>query len=354
MSGAHTDLSKHFRFPRNNDLNLRITHKCTLPFNTLSINFEGKCFLCHCEPFLPVSIGDIESFDSFESIWNHPVAKAIQQDVSDLKYTQCAVDRCGILHNNMRKPRYAIHINIDQSCNLRCPSCRKGTIMHTDGDVFDLNHRRAIHITNLLNKFDHPCDIVMSGNGDPLASLIMRPLVYDLHLKQNQNITMFTNGLMLKHHLPKSKIISSINKYQISIDAGSKEVYESVRLGGTFDSLIENLDFLRETIDSMSHESTVLLFFCCQQKNYHDMENFIDLCNKYGFKGTITKLENWYTWEGSDYLKQDVIGNVNHQEHSMAFETLTRIYDNPETRKFLHSYLQLLVENRKKSHCLGI
>jgi MoaA/NifB/PqqE/SkfB family radical SAM enzyme len=340
-----------FAFPptisaiRNGVAKFTINNSCQMPRKFALINLRGECYICGCESLLPVSVGDIESFQSIDEIWNNPVANILQEDIDSKKFTHCAVEKCGIMKRDINLNKYHISINIDESCNLRCPSCRHNYRMHTNGSIFDTALRRANHIVNLINSFDKPCDIIMSGNGDPLASLIMRPLVYDLRLKSDQTVTLFTNGLMMKHHLPKSSILSKITKYQISIDAGSKEVYEVVRLGGNFESLIENLDYLSTIVE---RPQCVTLFFCCQQKNYHDMLNFIELCKKYNFLGVISKLENWHTWSNGGIDKfdeHDVIGNTNHPEHANVFDLLTSIY-NQFDKQYLSPQLQLLVERR--------
>lgn len=331
---------------RNGVAKFEISHSCQMPHRFTLINLRGECYICACESFLPISVGYVESFRSMDELWSNPVARIIQEDIDNKKFTHCAVEKCGIMTRDIQPKKYHISINIDESCNLRCPSCRDNYRMHTNGPLFDTYLRRANHIVNLINDFDKPCNIIMSGNGDPLASLIMRPLVYDLRLKDNQTVTLFTNGLMMKHHLPKSSILNKITKYQISIDAGSKEVYEIVRLGGNFESLIENLDYLSSIV---AKPHNVTLFFCCQQKNYHDMYNFIKLCEKYNFLGVITKLENWGTWANGTvdkFNEHDVIGNVDHPENDHVFNILSSIYNNPHTKRYLSSTIQLLVERR--------
>jgi MoaA/NifB/PqqE/SkfB family radical SAM enzyme len=162
----------------------------------------------------------------------------------------------------------------------------------------------------------------MSGNGDPLASAIMRPLIREFRPGANQTIRLFTNGLLLKKQLDDSPILDHITQYFISIDAGSAAVYERVRLGGQWSQLIANLTWLQDIANRTGAE--VLLKFVLQQDNYQDMQNFCKLCVDMGFSGVINRLEDWGTW--TNYAEHDVIGNNSHTDHLAAMYFLTSTY----------------------------
>lgn len=313
--------------PRNVDLKYQITNHCNFPSKTLVVDWHGYCFVCACEAWLPITVGKIESFQKLSDIWHSDVARAIQTDINQKKYSHCAVDRCGILNGDRIQDPYYISINIDPSCNLKCPSCRKDSIMYTRGPEFEEKLAQVNHLMHLIEEFEEPCHIVMSGNGDPLASNIMRPLVHDFRIRDNHTVRLFTNGLLLKKQLPKSSIVKNITQYFISIDAGSAQVYERVRLGGQFANLLENFEYLRSVVDETGAE--VLLKFVLQQANYLDMQNFIDLCNRFGFDGVINRLEDWGTWD--DFQREDVIGNSSHPDHTAAISELKQIYSRYST-----------------------
>lgn len=310
--------------PRNGSLGFVVENHCNSPSRVLVIDWKGDCFVCTCEAWLPISIGKVTQFTDLQHVWQDPVARQLQQDIDHGKFTHCAVDRCGVIDRPIMQGPYLVSINIDESCNLSCPSCRKQAIMITSGPEFEKKLSQVNHIVDLLQRFDQPCQIVMSGNGDPLASAIMRPLIHRYQPRDNHRIRLFTNGLLLKKQLTDSPIRNHINQYFISIDAGSALVYERVRLGGSWDRLIENFDWLRDQVSQQP--ASVLLMMVVQQQNYHDIPNFCELVIRYGFAGSITYLEDWGTW--TDFAAQDVIGNTAHPEHESAITVLTRAYQN--------------------------
>ena len=306
-------------YPRGKDWP-QITNVCERPFKTVTISPEGECFLCICDAWLPISAGNISSFDSLDEIWNNPQANIIQQDIVDKTYKNCAVEHCGILEHNIQQPTYRINYCADDSCNLTCPSCRRSMINYTSGDVFDKRIDKVKHFLKLLENFDKPLSIILIGNGDPLASLIMRPLVLNWTPKIDQKVILFTNGLLIKKLLPESKVLPNISEFQISIDAGSKEVYEQVRRPGKFENLIENLDWLAI---NRPVGAKVTLKFTLSAVNSADIINFAELCARYKFDGSITKLDDWKTFD--DFGSQDVIGNLTHPLHHVAIEQLRAV-----------------------------
>lgn len=289
--------------PRGRHYNEPITHSCQIPYKSLTIDLNGNCFICVCDGWLPIPVGRIQDFSSLEDIWNCTIAQTLQKDINNKKFTWCAVKHCGITERNLIVEEYQILLNIDESCNLACPSCRQAQILHTEGPEFQRKVDQTIHFIRLLENFHKPVKLTLSGNGDPFASLIVRSLITDYQPLSQHKIKLHTNGLLLKKLLPKSKLLPHISEYLISVDAGSAEVYADVRRPAQWESLIENLDFLCTL--AKEHKSAVFLNFCYQQANFRDLKNFINLCNFYKFCGSVTALNDWGTW--GNFEEQNVL-----------------------------------------------
>jgi molybdenum cofactor biosynthesis enzyme MoaA len=328
------------RLRRNKDAELIIANHCQAPWRYLIVDWTGECFVCACEAWLPVSVGRIEQFDDLGAIWSSPVAREVQQDILDRQFSWCAIDMCGIQDHDIRYDKHTISINIDDSCNLRCPSCRTELKMLTEGPVFEQRRSQVLHLIDLLERFQEPCHIIMSGNGDVLASNIMRPLLHEYQPRPDHTFRLFTNGLLLKKQLSRSRILPQTTQYQISIDAGSAQVYEQVRLGGKWSVLQENFDFLSSVIADTGAD--VWLMFVVQQTNWHDMRNFAELCVQRGWHGNITKLVDWGTWQ--DFDANDVIGNTQHPDHLAAMQELMYIDQFNPGLVHLDDYLKNLIQ----------
>ena len=173
--------------------------------------------------------------------------------------------------------------------------------MIDNGPEFDFKISCINRILEWLNKFENPIHITISGNGDPLASHVMRPLIKDWKLKNNQHFTIFTNGLLLQKQLENLPILDRVRQFKISVDAGSDTVYHDIRRPGNWSSLLKNLEWLNQ----IGQSSKTCLNFALQNKNYQDLPKFIELCQKYNFAGNVHQLDDWGTWSQIEPLHKD-------------------------------------------------
>lgn len=301
--------------PRGRSVRDPINNVCNRPSRAVTIDMYTNCMLCICDGWLPNPVGEITDFEHLEDIWTNPIAQTIQQDLVDKKFTWCAVDHCGIKHHDNIETMYQLIFGIDDSCNLSCPSCRRDQRMYVEGPLFDKKLNAVKHTIKLLEAFEPRIHITLACSGDPLASHIYRPFMHSYKAKPSQTFTLFTNGLLLKKQLEKTSIINAITRYQISVDAGSAEVYPEVRHGGDWNVLMENFEFLQ----SQGLSNRVTLEFIVQKKNFRDIPNLAKLVDRFGFTGRLTQLDNWGTWNYDTVVNPDqwTIKNGTFKEHNV-------------------------------------
>jgi len=287
--------------PRGRKNTTPIVNSCEIPYKALTIDLNSNCFICNCDGWLPIPVGKVQDFNSLEEVWNSPIAKVLQKDIDNKKFTWCAVNHCGIKSQTITKTKFEILINIDESCNLQCPSCRRDKIMHIDGPVVEQKINDIEHVMQWLKNFEQPIDIIMTGNGDPLASIIMRPLIKNFQPKNTQTFVLKTNGLLIKKQLQDTALLPLISKFSISVDAGSAETYQKVRLGGQWNILVENFEFLKAN----NLCSRVVLNFAIQKNNFRDLKNFVDCCLHYDFRGIVHPIDDWGTWTNDKFDTPD-------------------------------------------------
>ena len=301
--------------PRGKNIKIPITNSCNVPYRHVVVDFNSNCLICECDGWLPIPVGKVTDFESLQDLFNSPIAQVLQQDIDDKKFTWCAVEYCNIKNQNIIKRKFELAINIDESCNLNCPSCRRDSIMHISGPEVERKQQDINRIMTWLKNFNEPIHIILSGNGDPLASNIIRPLIKNYQPKSTQTFRLFTNGLLLKKQLENSPLLPNITEFSISVDAGSAEVYEKVRLGGRWKVLLENLQYLK----ALQKENSVQLNFAVQNSNWHDLSNFVDLCLSHGFRANIHQLDDWGTWNSAPVDTPDswTIVNGTYLDHNV-------------------------------------
>lgn len=327
--------------PRGKNFNGQITNSCSVPFRHVTVDENSDCFICNCHGWLPIPVGKILDFNSLDEVWNSPTSKILQQDIAEKKFTWCAVQHCGIINrDNTNNGGYTLSLNIDNSCNLACPSCRRELYMLESGTEFDNKMQELERVQIWLQKFEHPITILLGGTGDALASRILRTFIKNYQYKKGQTFCITTNGLLLKKIIGDSSIFPAISKYSISVDAATAEVYEKVRRPGKWEVLIENLNWL---VDNRQN-SEVRLNFVIQKTNFRDLPAFVELCKKYNFIGNISTLDDWGTWNSKPVKNPDSytlangtyldhnVDDVNHPEH----EEFVKILKTVQQSKFNH------------------
>ena len=274
---------------------------CRLPFDSLQIDADGDVQLCDCQLHMPYTIGNIYQ-DTLENIWLSEDAARIRQSVIDEDFTYCNW-ACTHLHTLTPRPENlpkvrdfprTIKLDMDRSCNLKCPSCREDIIIEKNSTKIDkqIELYEKIKQWGLANPEKELLllptaigEIFASHSGlQFLKSLIDYP--YD-----NLKIRITTNGTLINRNRELIKNINHlIDSLSVSIDAATPETYSVVR-GGDWTELMSGLEFVKSNITEKLN-----LSFCIQKNNYHEIEQFADLADRFGATIAYQKLADWGHW----------------------------------------------------------
>ena len=320
--------------------NLGIKSICPRPYDTVLIDKQGSCYACECQSWLPQSIGNLQVKSLAEIIDGSDMRRHLQDSVKDQSYRYCNEHQCSyiksgaVLHAQPERIQH-LRLAIDDSCNLRCPSCRKSLIFHKDGSAYNLGIRLADKVNDWLHDYRHPIQVHMGSDGDPFASHVYRYFMEQTPERDNIKYSILTNALMFKDfHTKIPYVINNLQELGVSIDGASKQTYEKLRLGGKWDKVNEGLECISEL--KQKHNFRFILHFVVQKDNYHEMEKIIDLGEQYGADRVwLNKIEDWGTiddfrtqniWGSSDYQQQleKVLGRI-HQRSDRFIECPTLI-----------------------------
>ena len=324
--------------------NLKIKEVCARPFDTVLIDKNGSCFACECTAWLPQSIGNLYKQD-LEHILSNSLRKHIQTTVQDGSFRLCNSNQCSyILGNYVSNTEYHknkslenIRLAIDNSCNLSCPSCRKKKIFLTSGKNFKMRLTLADKVLNFLeNNKEKKFNVHIGSDGDPFASIIYRYFMMKTKNLENLKYSIQTNGLLIKKTFYKFKhILENLNKIGISIDGATKKTYESLRVGGKFEKIIENLEFLKKIKNFDIH-----LHFVVQQKNYKEIEDIIQLGLKYNVdKIYLNKITDWNTMRN---FKEHAVWMTEHKENKNFMDIVNKVKKIKFKKKFFLEYSTLI------------
>jgi wyosine [tRNA(Phe)-imidazoG37] synthetase (radical SAM superfamily) len=314
----------------NFDKDLKIKTYCDQPFRTVNVDKHGRVFLCDCQAWLPISIGHILDFNSFEEILQSPKALELQQSILDGSYRYCDYRGCGY-ENRLKNLDFLkefkneniptsnpikLVMGIDDSCNLTCPSCRSDFRFIKSGEDFDRRMKISDHLAQLVSKFEKNIQFEVSGDGDPFASLVYRNFLSKV--KFNDPLSCFfinTNGILLKDYWEVvERIISNLSLVKISLDAGTEEVYNKTRRLGSWGKVIENLRWLIEYKKQNNYDFQVITNFVAQAENVNDIVTYYDLVSSMGVDEIhYQKVTDWGTWKNFSEHAVWMDGHPNYQ-----------------------------------------
>lgn len=294
-----------------------ITNQCFKPWRALTIDYNERIFTCDCDGHLPWSVGTVNDFDSFEQIFSSKQALINQQSVMNKTFEFCATQYCGIELTSYPdyKNYISIGLGIDVSCNIRCPSCRERMIFINDPVLLDLKIKAAERIASWIQKTNKIVEITFAG-GDAFASAVYMKIINMLKALTNVRFVIKTNGLLIKSRAPEMADIWNRTSFSVSIDAASKAVYEKVRLGGKWETLLENLEYLK------SNKLPTSSSFVIQRENIDDIFDFVALCRNYNMIPFFAVVSDWGTW--TDYESHCV-----HLPTSPDYDKFCKIFRDP-------------------------
>jgi len=340
---------------------------CSVPFNALEIH-DNSAFMC-CASWLTKSL---PKNSAIKDLWKSNEAKEIRKSVTDGSYRFCDKKQCPYLAELLSINKTHIgpikHISqisehiekylgsgeesfiigpqtfqmsFDRTCNFMCPTCRNEMIVADTKKIKKVNET----IKEFEDAYSESIELIYcSGTADPFASVSYRNYLRNFEPKKYpklESIHLHTNASLWNEIMWES--MPNIHKYvktcEISIDAGTKYTYENVtRLGGNWDVLIENLNF----IYSIPSLKKIKVSFVVQQSNYKEMETFLHLMKsilKEKCRVFYGKVTNWGTFTPEQFEKIKIWDPL-HPDHIDFIKEFNKISLDPFVFHNLHEFVQ--------------
>tara|TARA_R110002051_G_C8730347_1_gene497781 strand:+ start:482 stop:1528 length:1047 start_codon:yes stop_codon:yes gene_type:complete len=332
-----------------NDLATRF---CDRPWTFLEVQ-EKALYNCCPRWVNHNKIGEITPELDFAKEWNSEPSKAFRQSILNGSFSMCNKEECPMIQNKTLPTRAdilagkhgeklrrivewdldiadnptIINLCYDRSCNLECPSCRKHKIFYNKKNLPD-KYKQALKINEKLLRMIHskPHDVCLNitGSGDPFGSPSFFELMKKIKPSRNPKIKLKlqTNGVLWDER--RWAQLKNIHKLEIhaiiSLDAGIKEHYDKVRVGGDWNRLIKNLTFIRSL-----KLPYVRLDMCVQKNNYQSIPEFIHIAQAHEFHSYTSRMYNWGTFSQEEYNSHNIF-DTKHPEHKQFLEVLNDNY----------------------------
>lgn len=167
-----------------------------------------------------------------------------------------------------------VDIELSSGCNLDCPMCpsalreMESKIVLMDFDVYKKIIDDAMaHGAKAIN---------LNYVNEPLLRKDIARFISYARERGALDVMFNTNGIPLTKALSRQLVASGLTKLSVSVDAFSKEVYDKIRIGGSFERLIRNIfDFLGVREGLRSELPLLKLTFLVSKLNYHELDDFL-------------------------------------------------------------------------------
>ena len=169
-------------------------------------------------------------------------------------------------------------ILLSNKCNLKCRMCNFK-------EYHDNSFMNKKEIEKIIENNPQLITVEWSGGGEPLLHPDIEYFIDLAELYKIKQI-IITNALLFTE-----KLIKKISKYNVnlvlSIDGGSKKVYENIRLQGKYDNLIKNIKSINNYRSKFNSKSFIKIYCVVIRENYLHLTEMIDFCYKYNIKEVL-------------------------------------------------------------------
>lgn len=340
------------------------TKVCPYPFSQMDIPPYGPFIPC-CYTWLTEEYYDSEPREFYETThgrhdaWNGPCAVGLRDKILQGDYSWCRREICNARLYTLEElaqyaerpehhvppvspgniaamargehvlpdgPAYA-SITGDPRCNLACPSCRKEKIVKLDAYGEELLGR----LDATLKKHAATIQIMkLAGDGEVFFSPYLRDLLQSAGDRSRfpalRQIDLITNGLLCTPEAwerlrPGTDLIKRIS---VSIDAGTAEVYRTVR-GGDWDRLVKNLEWMGEMRRQGKIEDLTLRFVV-RKENFRTIPDFVKLAERVG--ADSVDLSQFVEWRTSGLsFRDEAVHLPSHPLHKELLEITHKARD---------------------------
>ena len=189
---------------------------------------------------------------------------------------------------------YSLSIEATAYCNLRCTMCANRKLKRKKGYMeLDLYKKIIDEVTSVSTNFN----LCLNGYGESFLNADIFDMIKYAKDKKIKRVLINTNGMLLTEENIDKLIESNIDCVVISIDGFSKELYESIRVGGDRDTVYRNTEKLLEKI-KLHKDCNIYVEIQMIEMDavLGEKEEWI---NYWTQKGANIKLKPYMTWGGA-------------------------------------------------------
>lgn len=227
------------------------------------------------------------------------------------------------------KPRNLMVV-LSNKCNISCIMCL------TSKSKWELPQERLEEIISMFPYLER----IMWQGGEVLFLPYFKDILKKALQYPNMRQSMITN-LQLADNETMELIVKNNIEVTVSIDGVSKNIYEKIRRGASFERLTDNINMLNAIRDKIKNKVILNMNVVVMNENFRTLSLFVDLAHKYRF--------DFICFMPIDYIPK----NPTEKENNIKKEQDIFTNNFPDDIKEL-SFQMLLAEKKAKQYGIRI
>ena len=186
-----------------------------------------------------------------------------------------------------RPPCYPTTLMIEPTtaCQLKCPLCPvgMGILERSTGHMQFETFRKII---DEMGRYIY--SVNLNGSGEPLLNRELVPMIE--YAKQKKlYIDVYTNLQLNNKQMLTSLVTSGLDRILFSMEGTTKEIYESYRIRGKFERIVENIHFLVDEKKRTGSSISLDLQFVVMRGNEHQLNEIAAFAESLGVDNLFVK-----------------------------------------------------------------
>jgi MoaA/NifB/PqqE/SkfB family radical SAM enzyme len=176
------------------------------------------------------------------------------------------------------------HIYVEASflCNLECRMCPRLLEGHKEGLMPVERFQRLVPLMRHLDA------VILTGYGEPLLHPHLDEFVAIVR-SCGSSPRLSTNGTILSSEKALKLLDAGLDNLQVSIDAGTKETFEQIRVGANWERVLRNSENFHRLLRGRGHAVGTGWVFVVMRSNYRELPAAVQHAAECGFPLFVAK-----------------------------------------------------------------
>lgn len=196
---------------------------------------------------------------------------------------------------------FPIHMDIESTsvCNLRCITCFQAYTDIPKGFMDMVLYKKIIDEAAEKGL----CSMKLNYRGEPLLHPKIADMVKYAKDKGIMEVMFNSNCTKLTEEKCHQLIDAGLDKLICSVDGYTKEVYEKIRVGGRFETVLNNIKNLQRIKKERGVQKPITRVQMVESPaNTHQVANFLNFWDKLIDRASVTDMMDWTNKNPDKYL----------------------------------------------------